>query len=166
MGESLGSDGVAGQGGPALAGRQFGRAPVWPLLQVGTVAGCGGAAGCHRADKYETRCSHQPALAERLFWVVTQVGDMAALLRARSRWVVTGTPIGNGGLRDLHGLLRVLQHDPFQDRRLWRVCVEQPCLRGESPSRCGVPKPEPDQALSLQLVQSPRASMLSSKPRR
>ncbi|BDA50767.1 probable E3 ubiquitin-protein ligase SHPRH [Coccomyxa sp. Obi] len=61
----------------------------------------------------------------------SQVGDMAALLRARSRWVVTGTPIGNGGLRDLHGLLRVLQHDPFQDRRLWRVCVEQPCLRDE-----------------------------------
>ncbi|CAL8465161.1 g4696 [Coccomyxa elongata] len=61
----------------------------------------------------------------------SQVGDMAALLRARSRWVVTGTPMGNGGLRDLHGLLRVLQHDPFQDRRLWRVCVERPCLRDE-----------------------------------
>ncbi|EIE20408.1 hypothetical protein COCSUDRAFT_67348 [Coccomyxa subellipsoidea C-169] len=61
----------------------------------------------------------------------SQVGDMAALLRAESRWVVTGTPMGNGGLRDLHGLLRVLQHDPFADRRLWRTCVEGPCLRDE-----------------------------------
>lgn len=59
-----------------------------------------------------------------------QVGDMAALLHAQSRWVVTGTPMGNGGLRDLHGLMRVLRHDPFFDRRLWRTCVEQPCLRG------------------------------------
>lgn len=58
---------------------------------------------------------------------------MASLLRARLRWVVTGTPIGNGGLRDLHGLLRVLQHDPFADRRLWRACVELPYLRGEAP---------------------------------
>ena len=59
-----------------------------------------------------------------------QVGDMAAMVRARSRWVVTGTPIGSGGLTDLHGLLRVLQHDPFQDRQLWRACIARPYARG------------------------------------
>ncbi len=75
-------------------------------------------------------------LLDVLTWradLCAQVGDMAALLRAESRWVVTGTPMGNGGLRDLHGLLRVLQHDPFADRRLWRTCVEGPCLRGARP---------------------------------
>ena len=50
---------------------------------------------------------------------------MAAMVRAQSRWVVTGTPIGSGGLTDLHGLLRVLQHDPFQDRQLWQACIGQ-----------------------------------------
>ena len=55
---------------------------------------------------------------------------MAAMLRARSRWVVTGTPISRGGLGDLHGLLRVLRHDPFSDRTLWETCVQQPFLRG------------------------------------
>ncbi len=55
---------------------------------------------------------------------------MAAMVRAQSRWVVTGTPIGSGGLTDLHGLLRVLQHDPFQDRQLWQACVARPYARG------------------------------------
>ena len=59
-----------------------------------------------------------------------QVGDMAAMVGARSRWVVTGTPIGSGGLTDLHGLLRVLQHDPFQDRQLWRTCIARPYAQG------------------------------------
>ena len=55
---------------------------------------------------------------------------MAAMVGARSRWVVTGTPIGSGGLTDLHGLLRVLQHDPFQDRQLWQTCIGRPYARG------------------------------------
>ncbi len=55
---------------------------------------------------------------------------MAAMVRAQSRWVVTGTPIGSGGLTDLHGLLRVLQHDPFQDRQLWQACIARPYARG------------------------------------
>ena len=60
-----------------------------------------------------------------------QVGDMAAMVQARARWVVTGTPIGSGGLSDLHGLLRVLQHDPFRDRQLWQACIAKPYARGE-----------------------------------
>ena len=55
---------------------------------------------------------------------------MAAMVGARSRWVVTGTPIGSGGLADLHGLLRVLQHDPFQNRQLWRACIARPYAQG------------------------------------
>ena len=64
-----------------------------------------------------------------------QVGDMAAMVQARARWVVTGTPIGSGGLSDLHGLLRVLQHDPFQDRQLWQACIAKPYARGEHQQR-------------------------------
>jgi hypothetical protein len=59
---------------------------------------------------------------------------MAAMVRARARWVVTGTPIGSGGLTDLHGLLRVLQHDPFQDRQLWHTCIAKPYARGGTPA--------------------------------
>lgn len=59
-----------------------------------------------------------------------QVADMASMLRARHRWMVTGTPIGAGVLRDVYGLLRALQHDPFQDLKLWQTCVEGPCQRG------------------------------------
>ena len=55
---------------------------------------------------------------------------MAAMVRAQTRWVVTGTPIGSGGLIDLHGLLRVLQHDPFQDRQLWQTCIARPYHKG------------------------------------
>ena len=56
---------------------------------------------------------------------------MAAMVQARSRWVVTGTPIGSGGLSDLHGLLRVLQHDAFRDRQLWQACIAKPHARGD-----------------------------------
>ena len=66
---------------------------------------------------------------------------MAAMLRARSRWVVTGTPIGRGGLGDLHGLLRVLRHDPLSERALWDACVQRPVLRGARllPDRLSMP---------------------------
>ncbi len=100
--------------------------------------------------------------------MVNQVGDMAALLRARLRWVVTGTPMGNGGLRDLHGLLRVLQHDPFQDRGLWRICVEQPCLRGALPFQCSIfPFPCESQIhrSASRLHKHCFATMLNSRPR-
>ena len=56
---------------------------------------------------------------------------MAAMVQARARWVVTGTPIGSGGLSDLHGLLRVLQHDPFRDRQVWQACIAKPYARGD-----------------------------------
>lgn len=59
---------------------------------------------------------------------------MASMVRARARWVVTGTPLGSGGLTDLHGLLRVLQHDPFRDRQLWHACIAKPYARGGIPA--------------------------------
>jgi E3 ubiquitin-protein ligase SHPRH len=75
------------------------------------------------------RCALNPPSHARLLRC-SQVGDMAAMLRARARWVVTGTPMGAGGLRDLHGLLRVLGHAPFADRRVWLACVQRPYERG------------------------------------
>lgn len=66
------------------------------------------------------------------FCFCSQVADMAAMLRARYRWMVTGTPIGAGILRDLYGLMRALQHDPFQDLKLWQTCIEHPCTQGRT----------------------------------
>jgi hypothetical protein len=101
--------------------------------------------------------------SRRLIWLAAaQVGDMAALLRARSRWVVTGTPMGNGGLRDLHGLLRVLRHDPFSDRRLWRTCVEHPCLRGMSVS-CDIADQSSVKGLDWSQVVQPGCAMSLSR---
>jgi hypothetical protein len=34
---------------------------------------------------------------------------------ARCRWCVTGTPIGAGGVHDIHGLLCVLKYKPYDD---------------------------------------------------
>jgi E3 ubiquitin-protein ligase SHPRH len=61
------------------------------------------------------------------------VGRMAHQLRSRHRWMVTGTPIGSGGLADIQGLLHVLQHDPYQDAFEWRHRLANPYLRGMGP---------------------------------
>lgn len=60
------------------------------------------------------------------------VAVMAARLHSTHRWAVTGTPIGPGGLDDIQGLLRVLHHDPFMDPLVWKWCVANSYLTGNS----------------------------------
>ncbi len=66
---------------------------------------------------------------------LSSVATMARRLHSMHRWCVTGTPIGPGGLDDVQGLLQVLHHEPFQDKRMWKHCVADPYERGRSLSR-------------------------------
>lgn len=61
---------------------------------------------------------------------MSNVAAMAGRLHSQHRWAVTGTPIGPGGLDDIQGLLRVLQHDPFADPMKWKWCIAEPYLTG------------------------------------
>eukprot|EP00884_Botryococcus_braunii_P013532 jgi/Botrbrau1/2217/Bobra.101_2s0046.1 len=63
------------------------------------------------------------------------VGRMAHQLRSQHRWMVTGTPVGPGGLSDVQGLLYVLRHDPFQDLQLWRHVIARPYQNEERGAR-------------------------------
>ena len=59
------------------------------------------------------------------------VAEMAARLRARNRWMVSGTPLSSGGLADIQALLRVLHHDPYADASVWRALIQGPFQRGK-----------------------------------
>jgi hypothetical protein len=55
--------------------------------------------------------------------------QMVRKLSSVHRWCVTGTPMGDNALGDLHGALSVLCHEPFQDPRLWRYAFQvQKCF--------------------------------------
>lgn len=47
------------------------------------------------------------------------VAVMTQRLSAKHRWVVTGTPIGRGGLKDILALLRALNHYPMGSTPMW-----------------------------------------------
>lgn len=54
---------------------------------------------------------------------------MARLLRAESRWAVSGTPLGRGKLSDLHGLLSFLGVEPWAEKAWWAHTIEAPLVR-------------------------------------
>ena len=61
------------------------------------------------------------------------VALMTQRLRAQHRWVVTGTPIGRGGLKDIHALFRALHHYPVGLNPPWLPTEQQlaeglPCM--------------------------------------
>ncbi len=66
------------------------------------------------------------------------VAEMAGRLRGANRWVVSGTPLGAGGLGDLQALLAVLRHEPFADAAAWRAVVQGPVGRGEAAGRAAL----------------------------
>eukprot|EP00804_Cyclotella_cryptica_P000973 CCRYP_012323-RA/>CCRYP_012323-RA protein AED:0.21 eAED:0.21 QI:187/1/1/1/0.9/0.81/11/931/1333 len=52
----------------------------------------------------------------------TIVSKACCLLRAGSRWCVTGTPIQNS-LQDVYGLLKFLRHEPWCEATFWRNAI-------------------------------------------
>lgn len=47
------------------------------------------------------------------------------------RWCVTGTPVGAGGLDDVQFLLRILKHNPYRDRAIFRAHIQRPFSMGQ-----------------------------------
>ena len=52
----------------------------------------------------------------------TQQSKACCLLKADTRWCVTGTPIQNS-LQDVYGLLKFLRHEPWNDAWFWRSAI-------------------------------------------
>jgi DNA repair protein RAD5 len=52
----------------------------------------------------------------------TIVSRACCLLKAESRWAVTGTPITNS-LQDVYGLLKFLRHEPWCEANFWRKAI-------------------------------------------
>ncbi|KAL3775420.1 hypothetical protein ACHAWO_001434 [Cyclotella atomus] len=52
----------------------------------------------------------------------TIVSKACCLLRADSRWCVTGTPIQNS-LQDVYGLLKFLRHEPWCEASFWKNAI-------------------------------------------
>eukprot|EP00798_Chlamydomonas_sp_ICE-L_P012661 gene12660-15894_t len=51
-------------------------------------------------------------------------GRMARKIITQHRWLVTGTPIGAGGVNDISGQLQALCIDPFEDTKIFREIVK------------------------------------------
>lgn len=79
------------------------------------------AAGNGRPARRSRKYPVMPSPLTRLTWwrvildeaqmveSANKAAEMAASLRMVNRWCVTGTPIGNGGVSDVYGLVRSLQ---------------------------------------------------------
>lgn len=66
------------------------------------------------------------------------VALMTQRLQAQHRWVVTGTPLGRGGLKDIHALFRALHHHPLGLTPKWLPTEEQ-LAAGRAPGPCASP---------------------------
>jgi hypothetical protein len=75
-----------------------------------------------------SRVCEQAQLVE----TVSQSARMAARIVSEHRWATTGTPIGKGGLDDLHGLMVFLCLEPFTRRSYWNHAVARPYHRGRT----------------------------------
>lgn len=63
------------------------------------------------------------------------VALMTQRISATNRWVVTGTPIGRGGLKDIAALFKALKHWPLGLTPQW-LPTEQQLADGEAPADC------------------------------
>ena len=61
----------------------------------------------------------------------TVVSKACCMLRAESRWCVTGTPIQNS-LSDVYGLLKFLRHEPWCEPAFWRSSIADAISSGVS----------------------------------
>ena len=52
----------------------------------------------------------------------TIVSRACCMLKAQSRWAVTGTPMQNS-LQDIYGLLKFLRHEPWCEASFWRKAI-------------------------------------------
>ncbi|KAJ4845681.1 hypothetical protein Tsubulata_003573 [Turnera subulata] len=59
-----------------------------------------------------------------------QQSQAATKLKARRRWVVTGTPIQNGSF-DLFSLMSFLRFEPFSIKSYWRSLLQRPLAAGD-----------------------------------
>jgi SNF2 family DNA or RNA helicase len=59
----------------------------------------------------------------------TMQSRAAATLPARSRWVISGTPIQNS-MKDLYGLLAFLHLQPLSERDVFNASVDRPLRNG------------------------------------
>eukprot|EP00970_Alexandrium_tamarense_P009584 scaffold1928_cov109-Alexandrium_tamarense.AAC.9 len=60
------------------------------------------------------------------------VSRACCMLKAKSRWAVTGTPIQNS-LQDVYGLLKFLRHEPWCEATFWRNAITNALLAGALP---------------------------------
>eukprot|EP01083_Nonionella_stella_P197494 726045_1 len=70
--------------------------------------------------------------AQHVETTVAAAAKMARRIRAKYRWCVTGTPIGQHGLQDLYGLMVFLGQEPWTQQRWWNKAISLPYFRGDS----------------------------------
>ncbi|XP_050233728.1 putative SWI/SNF-related matrix-associated actin-dependent regulator of chromatin subfamily A member 3-like 1 [Mercurialis annua] len=61
---------------------------------------------------------------------IAQQSRAVTNLKAKRRWVVTGTPIQNGSL-DLFSLMAFLRFEPFSIKNYWQSLVQRPLAQGD-----------------------------------
>jgi hypothetical protein len=71
---------------------------------------------------------------------------MADYLQAQHRWVVTGTPLGAGGLSDVGNLLRLINASPFHETSVFRAAIERPFYASVEAAAAALAADTPDTA--------------------